>query len=133
MWRWRAGRGGGGGSTTVLGLRHLLAALGILVAAASPARAYLVEVTTSVNVENSDDQDSVRTALLSAVDDVLTKAIAFPPALVVLTSATLVNAKLYIRLLVADEDGAKTFDELQGGGADELPGGQLEPGRELKI
>ena len=72
-------------------------------------------------------------ALLSAVDDVLTKAIAFPPALVVLTSATLVNAKLYIRLLVADEDGAKTFDELQGGGADELPGGQLEPGRELKI
>ena len=96
-------------------------ALSVLLLVASPARAYLVEVTTSVSVVDSEDQDAVRTALLSAVDDVLTKAIAFPPALVVLTSATLVNARLYIRLLVADEDGAKTFDELEGPGPDEQP------------
>jgi hypothetical protein len=120
MWRRRT-EDGCGSSRGVQGLRRLAAAWSLLLLAASPARAYLVEVTTSVSVENTEDQDAVRTALLSAVDDVLTKAIAFPPALVVLTSATLVNARLYIRLLVADEDGARTFDELQGGESEEQP------------
>jgi Rad3-related DNA helicase len=120
MWGRRAGRDGSS-STGIQGLRRLAAALSVLLLAAAPARAYLVEVTTSVSVADSEDQDAVRTALLNAVDDVLTKAIAFPPALVVLTSATLVNARLYIRLLVADEDGAKTFDELEGGGPEEQP------------
>src|ERR1044071_1858309 len=106
MWsRPGAEREGGRRSSGVQGLRRLAAAVSVLLLAASPACAYLVEVTTSVSVTDSEDQDAVRTALLSAVDDVLTKAIAFPPALVVLTNATLVNAKLYIRLLVADEDG----------------------------
>ena len=122
MWRRRAAHDGDGrSSTAVQGLRQLAAIFSVLLLAASPARAYLVEVTTSVSVADSEDQDAVRTALLDAVDDVLTKAIAFPPALVVLTSATLVNARLYIRLLVADEDGARAFEELEGGGPEDQP------------
>ncbi len=94
-------------------LRRLMPALALLLIAAPPASAYLVEVTTSVIVADADDRDVVRQALMSAVDDVLKQAIAFTPTLVVLTSATIVNTRLYIRLLVADEDGERTFDELQ--------------------
>lgn len=100
-------------------VRRLAAAAALLLLSASPATAYLIEVTTSVPVADTDDQDVVRQALLTAVDDVLKKAIAFPPAMVVLTSATLVNTRLYIRLLVADEDGARTFEELES--SDEPP------------
>jgi hypothetical protein len=94
--------------------RRLMPALALLLTAASPASAYLVEVTTSVTVADADDRDVVRQALMAAVDDVLKQAIAFTPTLVVLTSATLVHTRLYIRLLVADQDGERTFDELQG-------------------
>ncbi len=93
--------------------RRLISALALLLFAASPASAYLVEVTTSVTVADADDRDVVRQALMAAVDDVLKQAIAFTPTLVVLTSATLVNTRLYIRLLLADEDGERTYDELK--------------------
>jgi hypothetical protein len=46
------------------------------------------------------------------VDGVLKEAIAFTPTLVVLTSAAVVGGRLYVRLLVADQDGERTFDEL---------------------
>jgi hypothetical protein len=51
---------------------------------------------------------------MTAVDDVLKEAIAFTPTLIVLTHAALVGDRLYVRLLVADSDGERTFDELQG-------------------
>ena len=51
-------------------------------------------------------------AALAAVDGVLKQAIAFTPTLIVLTSATVVGDRLYVRLLVADQDGERTFDEL---------------------
>ena len=46
------------------------------------------------------------------MDGVLKQAIAFTPTLVVLTSAAVVGDRLYVRLLVADQDGERTFDEL---------------------
>jgi len=42
----------------------------------------------------------------------LKEAIAFTPTLIVLTNATVVGDRLYVRLLVADKDGERTFDEL---------------------
>jgi len=102
-------------------LRRLMPALALMLVAASPASAYLVEVTTSVAVADADDRDVVRQALMSAVDDVLKQAIAFTPTLVVLTSATIVNTRLYIRLLVADADGERTFDELKSPGDTDKP------------
>lgn len=94
-------------------LRRLAPALGLLLLTASPAAAYLAEVTTSVAVTDTDDRAAVRQALMGAVDSVLKEAIAFTPTLVVLTDATVVGDRLYIRLLVADQEGEKTFHELQ--------------------
>ena len=93
-------------------LRRLGAALLLLFLTASPAVAYLVEVTTSVAVSDADDRRVLQEALLAAVDGVLKQAIAFTPTLIVLTSATVVGDRLYVRLLVADQDGERTFDEL---------------------
>jgi hypothetical protein len=92
--------------------RQLASALALLLLTASPAGAYLIEVTTSVSVEDTGDQRALQDALLTAVDGVLKKAIAFTPTLIVLTSATLVGSRLYVRLLVADQEGERTFDEL---------------------
>jgi hypothetical protein len=94
-------------------LRRLAPALGLLLLAASPASAYLAEITTSVAVTDTDDRAAVQQALMSAVDSVLKEAIAFTPTLVVLTNATVVGDRLYVRLLIADQEGEKTFNELQ--------------------
>jgi hypothetical protein len=94
-------------------LRRLASALGLLLLAASPAPAYLAEVTTSVAVTDTDDQAAVQQALMSAVDSVLKEAIAFTPTLVVLTNATILGDRLYVRLLIADREGEQTFNELQ--------------------
>lgn len=92
--------------------RRLASALALLLLTASPAGAYLVEVTTSVSIEDSGDERAVQDALLAAVDGVLKGAIAFTPTLIVVTSATLVGGRLHVRLLVADREGERTFHEL---------------------
>jgi hypothetical protein len=92
--------------------RLALAAL-LVLTACSPAAAYLVEVTTSVAVSDAHDQGAVRNAVLAAVDEILKEAIGFKPTLVVLTSASVVRDRLYIRLLVADEAGERTYNELR--------------------
>ena len=88
-----------------------LAAL-VLVAAVRPATAFVVEVTTSIAVSDADDQAILKSALQTAVDGVLQDAIAFKPTLVVLTRALVMGDRLYIRLLVADQDGEQTVKEL---------------------
>jgi hypothetical protein len=93
-------------------VRRLCSVVALLLLAASPASAYLVEVTTSVAVADAGDQSVLQDALMTAVDGVLKNAIAFTPTLIVLTSATVVGDRLYVRLLVADQDGERTFDEL---------------------
>jgi hypothetical protein len=93
-------------------LCRLLPAVALVLLAAAPASAYLVVVTTSVAVIDAGDRAALRTALLAAVDGVLKEAIAFTPTRVVLTSAVVVGDRLYVRLLVADPDGERTFDEL---------------------
>lgn len=88
-----------------------LAAL-LVLALAAPAPAYMVEVTTSIALEATSDEDRLRDALQAAVDHVLAGAIAFQPTLVVLTDASVVGDRLFIRLLVADQDGERTFRDL---------------------
>src|SRR5687768_2394320 len=90
----------------------LAAAAFALLGAATPAAAYLVEVTTSVAVNEADDQTTIKTAVQSAVDGVLRDAIAFKPTLVVLTRALVVGERLYIRLLIADQEGEQTAKDL---------------------
>ncbi len=95
-------------------MRRLAAAAGaaLLLTLAVPAAAFVVEVTTSVNVEDADDNGRLKEALQSAVDTVLSEAIAFRPTLIVLTHAVVRGNKLYVRMLLADEAGERTFDDL---------------------
>lgn len=81
-------------------------------AVAHPADAFIVEVTTSVAVSDADDHATIKSALQTAVDGVLKDAIAFTPTMVVLTRALVVGERLYIRLLIADQEGEKTFKDL---------------------
>jgi hypothetical protein len=87
------------------------AALG-LAWCATPAAAYVVEVTTTVAVADANDQTELRQALQTAVDAVLKDAIAFQPTLVVLTRAMVRGDRLYVRLLIADKEGEKAVEEL---------------------
>jgi hypothetical protein len=93
-------------------MRALAAALALVLACSSPAAAYLVEVTTSVAVNDRQDRQELQTALLTAVDGVLKEAIAFTPTLIMLAEATIVGDRLYVRLLVADEDGEREYERL---------------------
>ena len=101
-------------------MRRLATALAVLAltSAAQPAAAFVVEVTTFVAVSDADDQSKLKNALQAAVDGVLKDAIAFTPTLIVLTRAVVVGDRLYIRLLVADQDGEKTVKDLAEPDAD---------------
>jgi hypothetical protein len=93
--------------------RGLLAAAAIgVLGLATPAPAFVVEVTTSVAVRDADDQAQITRAVRSAVDDVLKEGIAFTPTLVVLTRAMVVGERLYLRVLIADQDGDRTVEDL---------------------
>lgn len=96
-------------------MKTLVAAAAALFLAwsATPASALVVEVTTSVAVADADDQGQLKTALQAAVDNVLSDAISFTPTIVVLTHAVVVGDRLYVRLLLADQDGERTFDSLR--------------------
>jgi len=98
-------------------MNRLALAIAVLLVAwtTTPASAYVVEVTTSVAVADAQDQTQLSDAVRSAVDDVLSEAIAFQPTLIVLTHAAVVGDRLYIRLLVADKDGEQTFRDLAPG------------------
>jgi hypothetical protein len=96
-------------------MRRLVAAmaLGLVLVSGGPASAYLVEVTTSVALDDAEDQHEIQSAIRGAIDEVLRGAIAFTPTLVVLTNAAVVGDRLYVRLLLADRDGEQTYDTLQ--------------------
>jgi hypothetical protein len=94
----------------------MLAAVG----AATPVRAAVVEVSTSVAVEDADDRAALETAVRSAVDEALKEATAFTPTLVVLTRAVVTGGRLYIRLLLAGELGEQPGRESTAPG-DESP------------
>ena len=95
-------------------MKTLVAAAALLLTwSAPPASAFVVEVTTSVAVADADDQRQLKTALQAAVDNVLNDAISFTPTVILLTHAVLVGDRLYVRLLLADQDGERTFNDLQ--------------------
>ena len=96
-----------------------------LVVAVRPATAFVVEVTTSIAVSDADDQAMLKSALQTAVDGVLKDAIAFKPTLVVLTRALVMGDRLYIRLLVADQEGEQTVKDLAE--PDDDPGPSATP------
>lgn len=86
-----------------------------LMSLASPASAYVVEVTTSVSLAGVEDTTQLKRAVQLAVDGVLKDVIAFAPTMMALTDARISGDRLYLRLLIADHDGEQTIGELSAG------------------
>jgi hypothetical protein len=78
----------------------------------APATAFVAEVTTSISMADIADDAQLKAALQEVVDSVLKDAIAFKPTVVVLMHAVVRRGRLYVRLLVADQDGERTFHDL---------------------
>jgi hypothetical protein len=96
-----------------MGRLTLAAALGLaLIAPAAPAAGFVVEVTTSISIEDIRDEAQLRAAVQRTVDSVLSDAIAFRPTVVVLTHALVKGGRLYVRVLVADQEGERTVKDL---------------------
>lgn len=66
----------------------------LLLSLSAPAAAFVVEVTTSVSVEDARDDGQLNDALQTAVDSVLNEAIAFRPTVIVLTHAMVLGNRL---------------------------------------
>ena len=82
----------------------------VLMTFTSTATAYVVEVTTSIPAATAADDARLKDALESAINDVLHHAIAFTPTVVAVHKARVVGGRLYILLLIADEEGVKTIE-----------------------
>ena len=95
---------------TILGL-----ALGT---AASPAAAYVVAIPTSISAESVADDTDLTAALRSAIDDVLSHAVAFSPTFVTVQTARLVGDRVYILLLIGDADGEETIKTMMKSSSD---------------
>jgi hypothetical protein len=97
-------------------MRYGVCALAMMAvtAFAAPASAHVVQATTSVSLTDVDlhDTPQLESALRSAVADVLADTIAFTPTLVALTDARVIDDRLYLRLLIADDDGMRTLEAL---------------------
>jgi hypothetical protein len=88
-------------------MKMIMLALAMLVSMwlAAPALAHIVEVTTAIDVGQTDDPVELKQALREAVDEVVRDTVAFEPTLVALTDAQRVGERVYVRILVADEEG----------------------------
>ncbi len=85
----------------------------VMLALTAPAAAYVVEVTTSTAVPTADEDGALLTqAVTSALEQVIHEAIAFTPTLIVLTDAVVVGGRLYLRVLIADQEGEQAFRDL---------------------
>jgi hypothetical protein len=100
-------------------MKYLLVALTFVSVAlfGAPAWAHVVQATTSVSLADIDvnDKPELEKALKAAVNDVIRDAIAFKPTLVRLTDVQVVGERLYVRVLIADEEGERTLQELSQG------------------
>jgi hypothetical protein len=100
-------------------MKYLLAVLMLASVAVfgGPAWAHVVQATTSVSLADIDpnDKPELEKALKSAVNDVIRSAIAFTPTFVALTDAQVIGERLYVRVLIADEEGERTLQELTQG------------------
>jgi hypothetical protein len=93
--------------------RVLATFVGLAIAAfATTASAYVVEITTSIPAVKAADDEVLKEALQSAIDDAVTHAIRFTPTLVTLQHARLVGNRIYIVLLIVDRDGEEMMKRL---------------------
>ena len=83
-------------------------------ALASPAMAYVIELTTSIDLTDVADKAKLRQAVESAVQDVLANAISFSPTLVTVQNARVVGDRMYLLLLIVDAAGEQALETMAG-------------------
>ena len=86
----------------------LMAGLGLAVlVVAAPAPAYVVEAVTTIPADEGDDRTRLENAIQAAVDDVAAHAVAFTPTLVALLDARLIGDRIFLFVLLADQEGER--------------------------
>ena len=90
-----------------------------LTAWGTPASAYVAQILTSIPAA-AGEGDQLENAVKAAVTDVLEHAIAFVPTVVDVRDVRVVGDRIYILLLIADDDGAAVVKALGEGNTDEL-------------
>jgi hypothetical protein len=84
----------------------------VITMTAYPAAAYLVVVTTSIPAQSVANDADLDAALKSAIDDVVQHVVAFSPTFVTVESARAVGGRVYILLIIGDDEGAATLKVL---------------------
>ena len=84
----------------------------VLTLTACPAAAYVVAVTTSIPAQSVADDDDFEAALKSAIDDVLQHVVAFSPTFITVQNARAVGGRVYILLVIGDDEGAAMLNDL---------------------
>ena len=106
----------------------VVAGIGLAVmAVANPAAGHVVEAATSIALATIHDHSRFKAALESAIDDVLTHAIAFAPTVVTLQDVKVAGDRIYILLLIADGEGEETMKTLSAEKRGPAPGGAEDP------
>jgi hypothetical protein len=105
----------------------LMAGLGLaLLAAAVPAPAYMVEAVTSIGDAEGEDRTRLDVAIQAAIDDLAAHAVAFTPTVVTLLDAKLIGDRIFLFVLLADEEGERTIktllEERSASGSPKVPG-----------
>jgi hypothetical protein len=92
------------------GVASRLAAAGFVVmTAAPPAAAHMVEAVASIPVVEGRTERELDGAIQSAIDDVAVNAIAFTPTVVALLDAKVVADRIFLFVLLADRDGEESL------------------------
>src|SRR5262245_16799316 len=97
-------------------LRTIAITLSILLFTAA-AQAHIVQTTTALHLAQRDlnDRAQFQEALRSAMNEILTKVIAFEPALITLTGVQVIGEQIYAHFLIADAEGVAALGRLNRG------------------
>ena len=98
----------------------LVVVLLTVLAFATPALAYVVEIATSIPAASAVDDDQLKQALGAAVDDILQNAIGFTPTVVTIRNVRRVADRIYLLLLIADAAGEEALRQFLDGDRDGL-------------
>jgi len=102
------------------GIVTLLIAAAMATFTATSASAHIVEVTTSIPVAEASSQADLKVAVASAVDDAIHRAVAFTPTAVTLQGVRRIGNRIYLQLLIVDQDGEALIKQLASDAANEV-------------
>lgn len=106
----------------------VLTTLLVLLPVAQPAAAHIVEVTTSVSLNDMGGATSLQDALHKAVVSAVRDTIAFTPSRIAVLQTLVIGERLVVRLMIVDEEGERLLDQFaeDSGPGETLPAQSAE-------